>query len=169
MADRENRPNCNLGCVAGLFHGEKETENAIRDLKQAAFSESEIGVATCDHSKRESFSDKVKRAFGKEEHLESAADLEDSLHACGLPEGQAQYFNRAIADGDILITVKAEDERASRAQSILQRAGADIGGDTATLPEATKWAAAGGRRIYLLGEILRVHEERVRRGEVRLH
>ena len=145
-----------------------QAENAMTNLKQAGFSESEIGIATAGHNKKEGFWDNVKRAFGKEEHTESVDDFQNSLQACGVPDNQAQYFNNAIGEGDILVTVNAKDERASRARSILQQEGADIASDTAGTPAAKTWAAEGGRRIQLLGEVLRVHKERVQRGEVRL-
>lgn len=67
------------------------------------------------------------------------------------------------------MTVHADPERSNKALSILQRNGADVG------TAATEWKSSRtdtpgvtGQRIQLLGEILRVHKERVSRGEVRL-
>lgn len=161
MATRE------VGCVAGLFHNDSQAENAIRELKDAGFAESEIGVATAGSNKKEGFWDNIKREFGKEEHAEWADDFQDSLQACGLPDNQAQYFKRAIGDGDILVTVtvNARGERVLRARGLLQVEGADIASDTARASAANTWAAAGGRRIQLLGAVLRAHRERAQGGE----
>src|SRR5437868_3825912 len=134
MAVRNNTVEGDFGCVAGLFHNDSAAESAIGNLKQGGFVESAIGIATAGHSKKEGFWDNIKRAFGKEEHVESADDFQDSLQGCGLPEGQAQYFNRAIGEGDILVTVNARGDRASDARSILQQAGADMASDTARIP-----------------------------------
>jgi uncharacterized protein (TIGR02271 family) len=160
-----------LGCVAGLFRSDSAAEDAVEDLKEAGFTQSEIGVATSGHAEEgahETFWSKVSSIFGKSEHAEDAEELEGSLRACGLPQNQAQYFNRSIADGDILVTVRAIGDRAIRARDILREAGADIGMDTSKVPAPQKGVVAGERRIQLLGEVLRVHKELVQRGEVRL-
>ena len=74
-----------------------------------------------------------------------------------------------IVYGGVLVTVHAGAERATQARSILQRNGADVGTAAAEWRDTrTGNAAVSGQRIQLLGEILRVHKERVSRGEVRL-
>jgi len=95
--------------------------------------------------------------------------LEESLRDAGIPEQQASYFNSELGRGGVLITVHAGPERVTKALSILQQNGADVGS------AAAEWHSTGsgtqgvtGQRIQLLGEILRVHKERVSRGEVRL-
>ncbi len=62
MAVRENITNRNLGCVAGLFHSDSAAENAMKSLKQAGFSEFEIGIATAGHTKKEGFWDNIKQS-----------------------------------------------------------------------------------------------------------
>ncbi len=158
------------GCVPGLFHDDGRAESALERLKSAGFSQAEIGVATAggrEVGKHTGFWNKVTDLFGKHEHREPTAEIEDSLHACGLPEAQARYFNSSLAEGDVLLTVHASGDRAIRAREILESAGADLG----TGGAATKTRTApiqGERRIELVGEILRVHKERVPRGEARL-
>src|SRR5205823_1149218 len=65
----------------------------------------------------------------------------------------------------------AGPERSTKALSILQQNGADVGSATAEWQRTrtgTGTQPVTGQRIQLLGEILRVHKERVSRGEVRL-
>jgi|ERR1051326_6749190 uncharacterized protein (TIGR02271 family) len=171
MANTTTRvPGTTKAAIAGFFHDENKAENAIEELRSASFSDSEIGVATPHQEGRVGrFWDKVTNRFGKHEHTEHASDLQQSLRDSGIPEQQADYFNSALSRGGVLVTVHGGAERATKALSILQQNGADVGS------AATEWRstrteapAIGGQRIQLLGEILRVHKERVSRGEVRL-
>jgi uncharacterized protein (TIGR02271 family) len=170
------------GCVAGLFHSENKAEQAIEMLKRSGFSESEIGIATAGKSddagethETGSFWDKVRSTFGKQEHVESETELEESLRESGVPASQAQYFNRSLNHGDILVTLRAQGERAARGSEILRQAGADLGdnvsgpGTSSTENRQSEWSSTeGGRRIQLVGEVLNVHKQRVQRGEVRI-
>jgi uncharacterized protein (TIGR02271 family) len=160
----------NNGTILGLFSNERQAGSAMEKLRAAGFNDSEIGVATSsDESKVGDFWDTLKSKFGKQERTEHATDLEESLRHSGIPSQRASYFNSQLGRGGVLITVHAGAGRSSEALSILQRNGADVGN------EAANWNAPQGatsreegRNIQLLGEILRVHKERVSRGEVRL-
>src|SRR5438045_1796889 len=171
MANTTTRiPGTTNATVAGFFRDESKAESAIEDLRAAGFSDKEIGVATPHQEGRVGkFWDKVTDRFGKHEHTENASDLEESLHDSGIPEQQASYFNSELGRGGVLITVHAGPERTTKALSILQQNGADVGSATAEWQRArTGTQPSTGQRIQLLGEILRVHKERVSRGEVRL-
>lgn len=173
-ANPNTRIDMPVGGVAGLFHNESDAEQAIEELKSAGFTHSEIGIATPGpgEGKPTGFWSKVKGLFGGEEHTENAEDFQQSLENSGLPSYEAQHFNRSLAEGDILVMVRATGDRAERARNILRSAGADIGAGagtatgTTTSPKPVQ--AIGERRIQLVGEVLRVHKERVGRGEVRL-
>ncbi len=157
-------------CVAGLFRNDSDAEKAMEKLKGAGFSRSDIGVATAGGravGRHTGFWDKVSGLFGKHEEPETAGELEQSLQSCGLPDQQARYFDRSLAEGNVLVTVHAQGERAIRAREILQRAGADTGAET-TAARIPARQATGERHIQLVGEILRVHKERVQKGEARL-
>jgi len=171
MANTTTRiPGTTNATVAGFFRDESKAESAIEDLRAAGFSDREIGVATPHQEGRVGkFWDKVTDRFGKHEHTENANDLEESLHDSGIPEQQASYFNSELGRGGVLITVHVGPERTTKALSILQQNGADVG------TAAAEWSSTRtgketvtGQRIQLLGEILRVQKERVSRGEVRL-
>jgi uncharacterized protein (TIGR02271 family) len=167
-------PNTNLEsgtreCVAGLFHDDSRAETAVDQLKSSGFSEAEIGVATANTSaqpQHSGFWSKVTGILGREEHAGSASELQGSLESCGIPDQQARYFNQALAEGDALVTVHAAGDRALLARRILASAGGDMGNTGAT--KTAEPMVQGERKIQLLGEILRVHKERVQRGEVRL-
>jgi uncharacterized protein (TIGR02271 family) len=171
MANTTTRiPGTTNATIAGFFRNESKAESAIEELRAAGFSDKEIGVATAhQEGKIGTFWDKVTDRFGKHEHTEHANDLEESLRGSGIPEQQASYFNSELGRGGVLITVHAGPERITKALSILQQNGADVG------TAAAEWRGTrtgteplAGQRIQLLGEILRVHKERVSRGEVRL-
>ncbi|MBV9342896.1 MAG: YsnF/AvaK domain-containing protein [Acidobacteria bacterium] len=156
--------------IAGFFRDESKAERAIDELRATGFSDREIGVAT-PHEERTvgNFWDKLTNRFGKHEHTEEASEFQDSLRESGVPEQQASYFNSLLGSGGVLVTVHAGPERATQALSVLQRNGADVGATSA------EWQGAGtsrqqptSERIQLLGEILRVHKERVSTGTVRL-
>lgn len=160
-------------CVAGLYGDESTAEAAIRELKDRGFNNSEIGVATAGDGRANTeahsgFWDKLAGSFGKHEHAETASDFEDTLQESGISTEQARYFNNSLDRGNVLVTVCAGD-RAQLAREILQRTGADIGTSTgAVRGAAPDRDIQGERNIQLVGEILRVHKDRVQRGEVRL-
>ncbi|HEU5336656.1 MAG TPA: YsnF/AvaK domain-containing protein [Terriglobales bacterium] len=164
-----------MGAVAGLFQNEDRAEKAIKELKKADFSADEIGIATqnSDTGKTEKFWDKVNDTLGKKEHAEQAMELRESLIAGGVTPAQAQYLDSRLAAGGVLITVRADGADRAEARRILESNGADLGigvqAPPVTEPALNKQTApAGDRSIQLRGEILRVHKERVGRGEVRL-
>jgi len=156
--------------VAGLFRDESKAESAVDDLKAAGFSDKEIGIATPHREgKVGSFWNRMTDRFGRHEHTEHAQDLEESLSDSGIPEYQARYFNSALEEGGVLVTVHGGPEQTAKAVSILQRNGADVGSTAAEWQgKGTGARPAGMQQIQLLGEILRIHKERVSRGEVRL-
>lgn len=164
-----------MGAVAGLFQDDDRAEKAIKELKKADFSADEIGIATqnSDAGNMERFWDKVNDTLGKKEHPEQAMELRESLIAGGVTPAQAQYLDSRLAAGGVLITVRAEGEDRAEARRILESNGADLGigvqAPPVTEPTLNKQTVpAGDRNIQLRGEILRVHKERVGRGEVRL-
>ncbi len=178
------------GTVAGLFRDYSKAEQAIADLKAKGFSDEQIGMARADESGMESgttpgnvqhhdrgLRDKIKSAFGGEEREQDESDyaysddFQGSLKGAGIPEDRARYFGSNLYSGGVLVTVNTSGGRASEAIAILERNGADIGSgnvDFGTQANKTAVGDTGERRIQLLGEMLRVHKQRVSRGEVRL-
>ena len=165
MANATTRiPGTTQAAIAGFFREENRAENAIEDLRAAGFSDSQIGVATPHEEGRVgSFWDKLSSKFGKHEHTEQASDLEESLRESGIPEQQASYFNSELGRGGVLVTVHAGPERATKALTILQQNGADVGstaagqqrtGPSAVSPTATSAvprasSSPSGRGRYL--------------------
>ncbi len=106
-------------------------------------------------------------------------DLHGSLSDLSLPNEHASYFRDKLSGNNqgYLVTVSAA-ERIAEAREILERNGADIGTDAASFVDTT--ASAGGtsamaadtltgaQNLKLYGEVLRVHKDRVSRGEVRV-
>jgi uncharacterized protein (TIGR02271 family) len=116
-----------------------------------------------------------------------ADDFHQSLTGLSVPEQQSRYFGQRFQNSQsgavVTVTAPGREEEAER---ILQEAGADLGNNAANYDySANTGAAAAGagtaanatsgqnmtgerRNIQLLGEVLRVHKERINRGEVRL-
>lgn len=176
MRTQSNSP-ISRASVAALFHNEPAAEKAVSDLKQAGFSHDDIGIATMGGNagtaaeRKGSFWNRVSEVFGKDHHLESADELKGSLVDAGIPDNRAEYFDQALQHGDVLVTVHT-DTRAEDAIQILQRDGGDLGDGAAsaraTSARTTGSVQPGMRNIQLLGEVLRIHKDRVQRGEVRL-
>ena len=134
------------GSVVGLFHNESQAEVATAELREAGFSAVEIGVATAAQDTNaakqsdDDFWSKVAGLVGKQEHSEGSSDhVEDLLAA--FAQHQAQ---RPLSKGDILVTVRASEEREIIARNILGRAGAEMGGVEASLASG---ATPGSERI----------------------
>jgi uncharacterized protein (TIGR02271 family) len=109
------------------------------------------------------------------------SDLHGSLTGLNIPEERSRYFQYRLSGspGGAVVTVNAGD-RMAEAESILRRCNADLGENagsynyserrtgTPEQPGQSQQQSPEQNRIQLLGEVLRVHKERVTRGEVRL-
>jgi uncharacterized protein (TIGR02271 family) len=159
--------------VAALFSSEPAAERAVTDLKTAGFSRDHIGIATVGGDAgtaaegKGSFWNKVADVFGKDHHTETADELQGSLVESGIPEQRARYFDEALTRGGVLVTVRDSD-RAQEAAQILRKDGGDLGDQAAASQTTARSQQPGTRKIQLLGEVLRIHKDRVQRGEVRL-
>jgi len=133
-----------------------------------------------------------------DEGYDDTSDLHGSFTAMNIPDDRARYFSHRFSRSThgAVVTVQAGTRKAE-AESILDRYNADFGENAGTYdysqesgayqydgrdradrstPTTTTEAAAAGRRtaerpssnVQLLGEVLRVHKDRVNRGEVRL-
>ena len=101
------------------------------------------------------------------------ADISHSLTGMQIPESRSRYFEQRFNAGHsgVLVTVSAAG-REAEAERILTQYDGDLGNDTArydtTAATTATTPVAGQQRIQLLGEVLRVHKDRVSRGEVRI-
>jgi uncharacterized protein (TIGR02271 family) len=123
-------------------------------------------------------------------------DFEGSLAATGIPSDRAAYLTRNLRPGGAIVTV-SDSNRAAEAEQILaanhgkvryEDAAGAVGTDYRATP-AIDAADSTGRdvtgtgdvdrrpdaasntavdRVQLFGEVLRVHKERIRRGEARV-
>lgn len=204
--------------VVGLFHNQADAEQAIQRLKQAGFSESEIGVAIKDRDRQQDLIQETgtQAAEGAATGAigggvlggvigllagvgalaipgigpiiaggtlastlagagigAAAGGLLGALVGMGVPEEDAQHFDKGFRAGGTLVTVNA-GARADEAQTCLYESGADLGSMGRGM--ATGASAAGrspsftegSQSIELREEELRAEKERVQAGEVRL-
>ncbi len=108
-------------------------------------------------------------------------DVSHSLGGMNIPESRSRYFENKFATGSgVLVTVSPTTGRDGEAEAILKQYGGDLGTNAETYNYSAPTAAAatttaaatapatGQQRIQLLGEVLRVHKDRISRGEVRI-
>ncbi len=100
-------------------------------------------------------------------------DVGQSLGGLSQGDEQSRYFQHRFGSGDegVIVTVNA-DGREAEVRHILEENGGDIGSAAAGYDYGTNQGASdvleGEQNIQLYGEVLRVHTDRVSRGEVRL-
>jgi uncharacterized protein (TIGR02271 family) len=129
---------------------------------------------------QDSYEDTLRRTdarqdFGSEDYYDyESGDFHQSLGGLSLPAEKSRYFNDRFErdPNGVLLTVEAGTRRAE-AEAILEQNGADIGRTSSTWSyDQTRDTTASGRaepqRIQLYGEVLRVHRDRIQRGEARL-
>jgi uncharacterized protein (TIGR02271 family) len=101
-----------------------------------------------------------------------STDVHGTFSDLSIPQTHSRYFDHQLRQGGegAVVTVKAEG-REAEAEAILTGAGGDLGQGATDFqyPESQTGEQTGsGQRIQLLGEALRVHKDRISRGEVRL-
>jgi uncharacterized protein (TIGR02271 family) len=162
--------NAQQGGIAALYHDNDQAEDAVKQLRDAGFTPDQIGVAGAQ-TKGKGFFDKVSDFFSGSADETYHSDFAGSLSQLDVPRDQAGYFEQSIAEGGTLVIVRADGPRRADAVRILQQHG-DLGSDLsrrkATQGTRPSESTLGEQRIRLLGETLRVHKDRVARGEVRL-
>jgi uncharacterized protein (TIGR02271 family) len=104
-------------------------------------------------------------------------EITGSLTGLGIPENRARYLASKLRSGSngAILTVNA-GPRQAEAEQILTSRGGDVGANATTQDYAADYAGSPTgtanmseqQRIELLGEVLRVHKERIDRGEVRI-
>lgn len=157
--------------AAGLFRSEPQAERAIDALTAAGFSKKDIGVAIASDGKadtRSGITQKIRSLFSQDERQEydSGNDL-DVLQHMGLRDADANFYRNSLYRGGILVTVNA-GARSREADDILHNLGAEDVSKGAATQSSSVRGDQGTQNIQLLGEMLRVHKDRVHRGSVTL-
>src|SRR5581483_3004837 len=157
--------------AGGLFRSEPQAERAIDALTSAGFSKKDIGVAIASDGKadtRSGVTQRIRSLFAPDERQEydSGNDLE-VLHHMGLHDADANFYRNSLYRGGILVTVNA-GARSQEASAILHSLGAEDISKGSTTQTSAVHNGQGTQHIQLLGEMLRVHKDRVQRGSVTL-
>jgi uncharacterized protein (TIGR02271 family) len=107
------------------------------------------------------------------------SDIHGSFTGLNIPEQRSRYFQNRLTSSrnGAVVTVNAGN-RIPEAESILRQYNADLGDDadtynyyeteTGTSQQLSQGQGQEQNNIQLLGEVLRVHKDRVSRGEVRI-
>ena len=98
----------------------------------------------------------------------ATSDFHETLNGMSVPQDQSKYFGSRFGSSEsgAIVTVTAPG-REQEARTILLNAGADLGDNAAEYDYSSTKTAEGAQNIQLLGEVLRVHKDRVNTGEVR--
>ncbi len=145
--------------VKNFFEGNEGTEGGVEQY--------------ADERSRDNTSHEITRGGYAGSSAYEPADVSHSLTGMQVPEEHSRYFEHRLSTGNgVLVTVSAAD-RAAEARSILEQNGGDLGAnaesyDYSAAPAAAQTTGEGQQRIQLLGEVLRVHKDRISRGEVRI-
>lgn len=118
--------------------------------------------------------DNASTGYGYEDAYSAGSnDFRNTLSGMSVPEEHSRYFGHRFENSQngAVVTVNAQG-REAEAERILEDAGADLGSNAAdydySANQNTNVNTTDNQRIQLLGEVLRVHKERVNRGEVRI-
>jgi uncharacterized protein (TIGR02271 family) len=164
--------------VYGLFRDEQQAELAIEQLHAAGISKKQIGVAV-GGEKRSGIASRMQSLFDANERDEfEGRDATDTLSTMCVSPSEADACARALRSGAVLVSAHVDGGNRSRVESILhsgssqpsaffQESGSNVGISGRT-GEGSVPSDIETSRIQLLGQTLRVHKERVQRGEVRL-
>lgn len=155
------------------FAGGRHHDGGMWDKIKGAFGAGESDDVRDRSIMRDDATNSTGAAYGSDDDFAYGEDFPRHLSSAGLSENESRYFGSRLHEGGCLVTVNTAGGRAAEAISILERNGADIGSGAVNFGKerqgvATDVAGMGERRIQLLGEMLRVHKERVARGEVRI-
>lgn len=95
-------------------------------------------------------------------------DVHNSLSGLSVPGERARYFGHRLGTGDegAVVTVNA-GTREQEAIEIINANGGDIGNEADSYDYGTE-PSTDAQNIQLYGEVLRVHKDRISRGEVRI-
>ena len=133
--------------VVGLFAEQPAAERGIAALKAAGFSEQQIGVAIRDKQQQKELAEGTgtQAAEGA-----AAGGLIGALVGMGVPEEDAQHFERGFQQGKVLITVQAGPD-ADEAREVLLASGGDLGptrNDVSRTPISTSEAWRANERRF---------------------
>lgn len=198
--------------VVGLFTDRVEAENAIRQLKDAGFTEKQIGIAMRDRDEQRQLLEDTGTTAAEGAAVgavsggvvggligllgsllipgvgpivvggvlastlagagigAAAGGIIGALMGLGVPEVDAEHFDRGLRSGGVIVTVDAGD-RATEAIAILKHNHADLGPSGVERFRTAAGSTAGleeQQRLKLREEQLDIEKERVQAGEVRV-
>ncbi|HXR97523.1 MAG TPA: YsnF/AvaK domain-containing protein [Terriglobales bacterium] len=181
------------GIIAGLFHNYNQAQKAVAQLRHAGFAQ--IGVAAHKPKSEARLADQLAKSgipaspgghgalfenAGDPEYT-NPGDLRSALLDADIPQDQVNFLERHFKQEKdaVVVTVKTNPELSSEARNLLRDSGGEI--EPTTVSAQAPPEPAGGpvaenelendadeKVIELHGELLRVHKERIQRGEVRI-
>jgi hypothetical protein len=161
MAKKGPQSELSQEMVAGLFRDPFTATDLVRTLTAVGFSKEDIAVAVARPSDAASNDAEWTRPVTK---MFSDSPMHDgvggSLRRLGVEPARAEYFERGVRSGYILITVHAR-QRAPEAASMMRCFGADLGerGQVFLLDDR-ELKRVGDQRIEVFGGFARERDEK---------
>ena len=181
------------GIIAGLFHNYSQAEKAVAQLRHAGFAQ--IGVAAHKSKSESMLADQSAKpgvpaspgghgtlfeSSGEPEYT-NLGDLRSALLDADILQDQVNFLERHFTreKDAVVVTVKTNPELSGEARQLLRDSGGEIEPTTVSaqappepagepMAENERETNADEKVIELHGELLRVHKERIQRGEVRI-
>jgi len=175
--------------LVGFFRDREDAYAAIDELRDAGFTNQEIGLAfqgdTGPGTARNDKStwQKIKDFFtGGDEDTDndtaySSSDIGQNYRHFNFSDEQWNYYRSGIGQGGAIVTVRADPERLAGARQVIEDNDGDLrtsGFDRSQFASSVSGRGSGAgisneeQRLQLRGEMLRTYKERVGTGEVRL-
>jgi uncharacterized protein (TIGR02271 family) len=159
--------------IKNMFQG-NEAEPYADDRTQGDIANREITQNPGDANRSAANQNDRKEQYEQYD----TSDLHGSFTGLNVPEQRSRYFRQRLTSSQngAVVTVNAGD-RIPEAESILRRYNADLGDNADNYNYSETETGSSQQQlgqeqeqnnIQLLGEVLRVHKDRVSRGEVRL-
>jgi uncharacterized protein (TIGR02271 family) len=163
--------------IKSMFQG-NEAEPYADERTQGDLATREITQNPADVNRRSAANQNDRQ---EQSDQYDTSDIHGSFTGLNIPEQRSRYFQNRLTSSrnGAVVTVNAGD-RIREAESILRQYDADLGDDadnynyseteTGTSPQLGQGQSQSQEQnnIQLLGEVLRVHKDRVSRGEVRI-
>lgn len=158
--------------TSGAQIAEQHHERGMWDKVKSAFTGQKEDDTRDRNAIREDNTTTTGSAY-PDENYAYGEDMPQHLSSAGLSESESRYFSSRLRHGGCLVNVNTAGGRTTEAIAILERNGADIGSSASTFRTQgeeieSDMSNKGEQRIQLLGEMLRVHKDRVASGEVRM-
>ena len=174
LAHRGTSSTSTSSSASGAAHAVGEKAEGLWDKVKQMFEGGAVEPYADERSQGE-LANREITSDPADDYSSHSHDIHNSLGELSIPEDRARYMGSCLntSEGGAVVTVRPEG-RDAEVEEILTRYGGDLGQGASSYqyPESASSGTSpeleGSQNIKLLGELLRVHKDRVSRGDVRI-